>query len=170
MASELKRRKVQRETENSPSITYNVRHWISAIMSLCTNNYMTHISLTPLKIQNCNATASGGTSFSKVFCETIHYDEGLVFGDLFQKGMEVLVNYVQKKTLPASKQLQVVLQKLLDFLDGGKYFSSTLFNDKSALINTFVLHPFYEDVNILAHLSWKLKWALLSTCRLSVCL
>jgi hypothetical protein len=99
-----------------------IRHWISSVMSFCSSNYLSQVILTPVKITNCNATARGGSSFSKSFCETEYYEEGLVFGEVFRKGIEAVVEYVDKKSVPKNKEMSLVLDKLLDFVNGGNLF------------------------------------------------
>ncbi|XP_061196538.1 uncharacterized protein LOC133204806 [Saccostrea echinata] len=95
----------------------NGRHWISAMMTLCTNNTLCYITLTPLKIINCNASTCVGSSFPKAFCETEYFQDGLVFGDIFQNGMDILVEYMKNKTFPENKGKFLVLSKLLKFMN-----------------------------------------------------
>ena len=103
--------------------SYDRRHLVSALLGLCGNVglYKTQITLTPLKIKNCNATASSGASFSKAFCDTEPYNEGIVFGDVFQTGIKILRNFAITKKLPEERQMCLALKKLIDFINGGMY-------------------------------------------------
>lgn len=93
-------------------------------MSLCTNNTLCHIILTPLKITNCNASTHVGSTFSVAFCETEYFEDGLVFGDVFLDGMDMLVNYIKNKSFPENKEKILVLNKLLKFINGGTVFKT----------------------------------------------
>ena len=103
-------------------LMYNEKEWISSIMSLCTCDVLAQITLTPMKILNCNATAKGRTPFTRAFCDTEYYpdQDAFVFGDVFQSGINVLVDYFCKDIQPNNQQYSIVLEKLLDFMNGGK--------------------------------------------------
>lgn len=122
-ASTPKRSCVQSQLEQGKDDN-NFSHWISAVMSLCTNNTLCHIILTPLKITNCNASAHVGSTFSGAFCETEYFEDGLVFGDVFLDGMEMLVNYIKNKSFPENNEKIIVLNKLLKFINGGTVFKT----------------------------------------------
>lgn len=122
-ASTPKRSCVQSQLEQGKDDN-NFSHWISAVMSLCTNNTLCHIILTPLKITNCNASTHVGSTFSVAFCETEYFEDGLVFGDVFLDGMEMLVNYIKNKSFPENKEKILVLNKLLKFINGGTVFKT----------------------------------------------
>ena len=104
---------------------------MSALLGLCGNVglYKTQITLTPLKIKNCNATASSGASFSKAFCDTEPYNKGIVFGDVFQTGIKILRNFAITKKLPEERQMCLALKKLIDFINGGMYVHVSVFSD-----------------------------------------
>lgn len=118
-ASTPKKSCVQSHVREKGKDDNNIRHWISAVMSLCTNNTLCYIILTPLKITNCNASAHVGSTFSGAFCETEFFEDGLVFGDVFRNGMDILVNYIKDKSYPDNKKQILVLNKLLKFMNGG---------------------------------------------------
>ena len=103
--------------------SYDRRHLVSALLGLCGNVdlYKTQITLTPLKIKNCNATASSGASFSKAFCDTEPYNKGIVFGDVFHTGIKILRNFAITKKLPEERQMCLAFKKLIDFINGGMY-------------------------------------------------
>lgn len=91
-------------------------------MRLCTSDFWSQITLTPMKILNCNATSSRGTPFTKAFCDTEYYSKNaFVFGDAFKIGMNILSEYFYNGYLPKDKQCLFVLDKLLDFMNGGKF-------------------------------------------------
>lgn len=128
MASEAKKKRME-DVEN-----YDKRRFCMAILGLCvkTDAYNTQNTLTPLKIKNCNAASSDGASFSKAFCDTEPYDEGIVFGDVFQIGIRILKDFAKSGTVPGERAMFLAFKKLLNFLNGGKYTltivkSSTIF-------------------------------------------
>ena len=90
-------------------------------MGLCTSDFRSQITLTPMKILNCNATGSEGTPFSKTYCDTEYYSKNaFVFGDAFKNGMNILSDYFYNGNVPKDKHCSFVLGKLLDFMKGGK--------------------------------------------------
>lgn len=118
MASDAKKRRTDTIVDDGK---YKARKWVHAILTLCSDLDKSHVTLTPLKIKCCNATASKGTSFSKACCDTEPYDECHSFGDVFQPGIEILRNYEESKSTPKDPQLLFVFKKLLDFINGSKY-------------------------------------------------
>lgn len=46
--------------------------------------YTSHVTLTPMKIKCCNATASKDASFSKAFCDTDPYHESHAFSNVYK--------------------------------------------------------------------------------------
>lgn len=98
MASLPKRRRITGLTKLESN--YNKKHWISSIMGLCTSDFRSQITLTPMKILNCNATGSEGTPFSKAYCDTEYYSKNaFVFGDAFKKWYEHIVGlFLQRES------------------------------------------------------------------------
>lgn len=116
MASAVKKMRVE-DVEN-----YDKRRFCMAILGLCVADaYNTQMILTPLKITNCNAASSGGACFSKAFCDTESFDEGMVLGDVFQTGIKSLKNFAKNGTLPEERHMFLAFDKLLNFLNGGNY-------------------------------------------------
>lgn len=113
MASGSKKRRTESEGDVE-------KDWLYAIMKICTYIDESHITLTPLKIECCNAIASHGTSFSKAFCDTKPYDARLLFGDVFQNGISILRDFEESKKVPKERQTLFVFNKLMDVLKGGK--------------------------------------------------
>lgn len=106
---------------------YDKRRFCMAILGLCVADaYNTQITLTPLKITNCNAASSAGACFSKAFCDTESFDEGMVLGDVFQTGIKTLKNFAKNGKLPEERRMFLAFDKLLNFLNGGNYISSTI--------------------------------------------
>nr|XP_011445246.2 uncharacterized protein LOC105340752 [Crassostrea gigas] len=115
MASAVKKMR-EEDVEN-----YDKRRFCMAILGLCVADaYNTQITLTPLKITNCNAASSGGACFSKAFCDTESFDEGMVLGDVFQTGIKTLKNFAKNGTLPEERRMFLAFDKLLNFLNGEK--------------------------------------------------
>ena len=112
MASEPKKRR----TEEIPTedVEKNLLH---AALDLCFYRNESSVTLTPLKKEYCNAISSICTSFSKAFFETKPYDDGFMFGDVFQNGLSTL----KEKEAPKDKPIQLVLNKLMDFIKEGKH-------------------------------------------------
>ena len=90
---------------------------LNAVMKLCLYTDELSVTLTPLKIECCNAISSICTSFSKAFCETKPYDEPFMFGDVFQNGLSTL----KEREAPKDKRTQLVLDKLMNFIKEGKH-------------------------------------------------
>lgn len=109
MASRLKKRRMEGNVE---------REWLYAIMKICTYLDESHITLTPVKIECCNALSA--TSFPKAFCDTKPYEARLLFGDVFQNGISVLRDFEESKKVPEDRQTLFIFNKLMDFLSGGK--------------------------------------------------
>lgn len=125
MASEVKKMRVE-DVEN-----YDKRRFCMAILGLCVADaYNTQITLTPLKIKNCNAASTDGACFSKAFCDTEVFDDGMVLGDVFQTGIKVLKNFAKNGTVPKERHMFLAFKKLLNFLNGGQYvlFNFSLFS------------------------------------------
>ena len=90
---------------------------LNAVMKLCLYTDELSVTLTPLKIEWCNAISPICTSFSKAFCETKPYDDPLMFGDVFQNGLSTL----KEREASKDNRTQFVLNKLMDFIKGGKH-------------------------------------------------
>ncbi|XP_062581481.1 uncharacterized protein LOC134243263 [Saccostrea cucullata] len=64
------------------------------------------------------SNATPGCDFSRVRCDTeVYEEEDFLFGDVFQYGLQVLTEYLYKKTLPEDKPYNLLLGKLLEFVE-----------------------------------------------------
>ena len=126
MASEPKKRR---------TVTEDVeKDLLNALMKICTYTDESTITLTPLKIECCNAISSSGTSFSKAFCDTKPYEERLLFGDVFQNGISIL----REREAPKDRRTQFVFNKLMDVLKGGKHKVGEL---KITIMSMIIISP-----------------------------
>ena len=95
---------------------------------ICYNmDYRPDVTFTPLKIENCNAFSTFGTSFSKAYCDTKPYEARLMFGSLFHNGLSILRDYEETKKVPTDRKTLFVFNKLMDFLNGGEKNENYIF-------------------------------------------
>ncbi|XP_069106187.1 uncharacterized protein [Argopecten irradians] len=86
-------------------------------MGLLSDLSVPSYTLTPLKIVNCNgADCQQGFAFSKAYCSVTPVEPLHVFGSVFEKGIYILLHYLDEKELPEKKQEKHLLGKLLDYL------------------------------------------------------
>ncbi|XP_069107858.1 uncharacterized protein [Argopecten irradians] len=81
----------------------------------CSGNYM----FSALQFLNCNgADETGGIPFSKAYCsiKPIRRKRKL-FGSIFKNGLNLLSDFVAKRTIPQNQQEKFVLHKLLQYLN-----------------------------------------------------
>ena len=79
------------------------------------------VKLVPLKIVNSNAAhMNGGIPFSKAFCELEIGEKRFSFGDVFRRGIDLCLDYIEGK-LPDKKSERIVLDRLVQFLTTGNY-------------------------------------------------
>lgn len=85
--------------------------------------YTSHVTLTPMKIKCCNATASKDASFSKAFCDTEPYHESHAFSNVYKHVhvIKVFEKIWENKSAPTQQHSLFVFQKLLDFINDRKY-------------------------------------------------
>ena len=95
----------------------------SAFYKLCSTQLVNDITLLPYRINSCNATKSnlGGWPFPKAYCDLENFDKGFVLGDVFRKGLNIGIDFLDGK-MPESKHLRILLERLVNFLKLGKKF------------------------------------------------
>lgn len=90
-----------------------------ALDGLCFEASQHCVQLRPLKIVNCNAADSNPSyrSFSKAYCEVeVKSRKTFLFGDVFRRGVDILIGYLENRGMPENRQEQFVLNKLLAFV------------------------------------------------------
>lgn len=93
-----------------------------ALDGLCYEAYRQSVTLRPFRIRNCNAADSNrGKSFSEAYCDVeMESNKAFLLGDLFRHGLDMLIEFIENKTIPESKEKQIVLSKLLSFIKSSK--------------------------------------------------
>ena len=93
---------------------------LSALGRICLAD-INVVKLVPLKIVNSNAAhMNGGIPFSKAFCELEIGEKRFSFGDVFRRGIDLCLDYIEGK-LPDKKNDRIVLDRLVQFLTSGNY-------------------------------------------------
>ena len=95
----------------------------NATHSLCLTNewFPNAIKLIPFRIKHSNATVGGdGGTFSKAFCDIEEHGVEYLFGDIFQHGISMVIEYLSKETLPEDQADRLLLGKLLEFKKKGE--------------------------------------------------
>lgn len=89
-----------------------------ALDGLCYEAYRQSVTLRPIRIRNCNAADSNrGKSFSEAYCDVeMESNKAFLLGDIFRHGLDMLIEFIENKTIPESKEKQIVLSKLLSFI------------------------------------------------------
>ncbi|XP_061162599.1 uncharacterized protein LOC133171817 [Saccostrea echinata] len=92
----------------------------TAFHKLCSTYYALNIRLLPYKINYCNAAiSSGGVTFSEAFCELETLKKGFFLGDIFRRGLDIGIEFLQGK-IPEAKHEKIMLAKLVSFLKAGE--------------------------------------------------
>ncbi|XP_033748875.1 uncharacterized protein LOC117333606 [Pecten maximus] len=74
-------------------------------------------TLTPLEIINCNgADCQQGFTFPDAYCSVSPIEPLHVFGSVFEKGIYMVLHYLDGHVLPDNNQEKHILCKLLDYL------------------------------------------------------
>ncbi|OWF36464.1 hypothetical protein KP79_PYT22849 [Mizuhopecten yessoensis] len=111
----------QYDVDNDTIFTDFPKKFISAI-SLALDSlideesFLPSITLTPVKNLMCNAADKHeGYPFSKAYCSIDMYDTDYAFGIIFRKGINLLIDMLQRRT-PENRQHKYVLSRLLHYL------------------------------------------------------
>ncbi|XP_061163727.1 uncharacterized protein LOC133172909 [Saccostrea echinata] len=91
-----------------------------ALDGLCFEASKHCVQLRPMKIVNCNAADSNSSyrSFSKAYCEVeAKSSKKFLFGDVFRRGIDILIGYLENKAVPENRQERFVLDKLLSYVN-----------------------------------------------------
>ncbi|XP_033751797.1 uncharacterized protein LOC117335731 [Pecten maximus] len=80
----------------------------------CSGQY----TFSALQFLNCNgADETGGVPFSKAYCSIKPIGgKRKIFGSIFKNGLNLLSEFVEKRTIPQNRQEKFVLRKLLQYL------------------------------------------------------
>lgn len=110
---------------NFPDISDNLKTELAiALDGLCYEAYRQSVILRPIRIRNCNAADSNrGKSFSEAYCDVeMESNKAFLLGDIFRHGLviDMLIEFIENKTIPESKEKQIVLRKLLSFIKSSK--------------------------------------------------
>ncbi|XP_061193272.1 uncharacterized protein LOC133201487 [Saccostrea echinata] len=119
---------------------------ISAVLfSLCSCKPV----LLPYKFVSCNAaTSNGGTPFLKAFCDVEQLEKGFVLGDIFRRGITILIDFLYGK-IPEAKHERILLEILVRFLKSGEMVDLD-FENKADMTAVLANHLFGK----LAISSW----------------
>ena len=73
-------------------------------------------TLIPYKLQNSNASnENGGVDFSKAYCDLKSYDKAFYLGDIFRKGIDIVIDFCDGK-IPKEKHERLLIERLFNFL------------------------------------------------------
>ncbi|XP_069126609.1 uncharacterized protein [Argopecten irradians] len=72
------------------------------------------VSITTLSIDNCNGEEP--YAFCDAYCSVSRQEKRYLLAELFEMGIDILINYVKSEEIPRSKKERIVLSKLLHFL------------------------------------------------------
>eukprot|EP00105_Crassostrea_gigas_P013798 XP_011430234.1 PREDICTED: uncharacterized protein LOC105330313 [Crassostrea gigas] len=108
----------------------------TAIFSLCSTKSM----LLPYKITSCNAASSNGVSFSKAYCELENLDRGFFLGDVFRRGVNIVIDFLYGN-IPKAKHERILLEKLVNFLKSGERVDAD-FESETELTTLLANHLF----------------------------
>lgn len=106
-----------------PDISDNLKTELAiALDGLCYEAYRQSVTLRPIRIRNCNAADSNrGKAFSESYCDVeMESNKAFLLGDIFRHGLDMLIEFIENKTIPESKEKQIVLSKLLSFIKSSK--------------------------------------------------
>ncbi|KAK3087558.1 hypothetical protein FSP39_007518 [Pinctada imbricata] len=94
-----------------------------ALDGFCFEAALHSVKLRPIKVKNSNAADSrGGIDFSKAYCDvSVGSKRVFLLGDIFQRGLDIIVDYLEENKVPENKQEQYVLGKLVSFINTCSY-------------------------------------------------